>query len=150
MLVPSSALSLGIQIELLLTNHPIPLMLLLLLINWVFCCLCSRIAHGESRRILQFRSLSSSSSDEVSDMRQEFITRTEFVDDEADIEEKDDLKSRIFRVRLPKRSVTNVLQRWVGEGNQITISDLRTISKDLRKSHRYKHAFEVHCVLYSV
>ncbi|GFP86792.1 pentatricopeptide repeat-containing protein at5g09450 mitochondrial, partial [Phtheirospermum japonicum] len=58
-------------------------------------------------------------------------------------EEKDDLKSRIFRLRLPKRSVTNVLQKWVSEGQKITISDLRSISKDLRKSQRYKHALEV-------
>lgn len=60
-----------------------------------------------------------------------------------DSQENDDLKSRIFRVRLPKRSVTNVLQNWVSEGNQITLSELRHISKDLRKSQRYKHALEV-------
>ncbi|VVB13794.1 unnamed protein product [Arabis nemorensis] len=35
-------------------------------------------------------------------------------------EEKDDLRSRIFRLRLPKRSATTVLEKWVGEGNQIT------------------------------
>nr|XP_027088132.1 pentatricopeptide repeat-containing protein At5g09450, mitochondrial-like [Coffea arabica] len=55
----------------------------------------------------------------------------------------DDLKRRIMRLRLPKRSATNVLHRWVSEGNSITISDLRQISKDLRKSQRYKHALEV-------
>ncbi|KAA8545641.1 hypothetical protein F0562_020908 [Nyssa sinensis] len=55
----------------------------------------------------------------------------------------DDLKSRIFRLRLPKRSAVNVLQKWVYEGNQITISDLRHISKELRKSQRYKHALEI-------
>ncbi|PQM41793.1 pentatricopeptide repeat-containing protein [Prunus yedoensis var. nudiflora] len=60
-----------------------------------------------------------------------------------DSQENDDLKSRIFRVRLPKRSVTNVLQNWVREGNQITLSELRHISKDLRKSQRYKHALEI-------
>ncbi|XP_075672635.1 pentatricopeptide repeat-containing protein At5g09450, mitochondrial-like isoform X1 [Castanea sativa] len=58
-------------------------------------------------------------------------------------DDDDDLRSRIFRLRLAKRSVTNVIQRWLGEGNQISISDLRHISKDLRKSHRYKHALEI-------
>ncbi|KAG7554684.1 Pentatricopeptide repeat [Arabidopsis suecica] len=58
-------------------------------------------------------------------------------------EEKDDLKSRIFRLRLPKRSATTVLEKWVGEGNQITINQLREISKELRRTRRYKHALEV-------
>ncbi|KAG7550059.1 Pentatricopeptide repeat [Arabidopsis thaliana x Arabidopsis arenosa] len=57
--------------------------------------------------------------------------------------EKDDLKSRIFRLRLPKRSATTVLEKWVGEGNQITINQLREISKELRRTRRYKHALEV-------
>ncbi|XP_057978195.1 pentatricopeptide repeat-containing protein At5g09450, mitochondrial [Malania oleifera] len=57
--------------------------------------------------------------------------------------ENDDLKSRIFRLRLPKRSATNVLQRWVHEGNRITLSELRHISKELRKSQRHKHALEI-------
>lgn len=65
---------------------------------------------------------------------------SEFVQDS---QESDDLKTRIFRLRLPKRSVTNVLQKWVYEGNQITISELRQISKDLRMSQRHKHALEV-------
>ncbi|KAL8195201.1 hypothetical protein R6Q57_025604 [Mikania cordata] len=55
----------------------------------------------------------------------------------------DDLKSRIFRLRLPKRSATNVIEKWINEGNQITIHDLRRISKELRKSHRFKHALEL-------
>ncbi|CAK9174082.1 unnamed protein product [Ilex paraguariensis] len=57
--------------------------------------------------------------------------------------EDDDLKSRIFRLRLPKRSATNVLQKWVGEGHKVTICGLRDISKELRKSQRYKHALEI-------
>ncbi|KAD4179345.1 hypothetical protein E3N88_27936 [Mikania micrantha] len=55
----------------------------------------------------------------------------------------DDLKCRIFRLRLPKRSATNVIEKWINEGNQITIHDLRRISKELRKSHRFKHALEL-------
>lgn len=53
------------------------------------------------------------------------------------------MRSRIFRVRLPKRSVSNVLQRWVNEGRDITVYELRNISRDLSRSHRYKHALEV-------
>ncbi|XP_073063907.1 pentatricopeptide repeat-containing protein At5g09450, mitochondrial-like [Primulina eburnea] len=45
-------------------------------------------------------------------------------------EKKDDLRSRIFRVRLPKRSATYVLQKWVNEGREITVSELRNISRD--------------------
>ncbi|XP_050384275.1 pentatricopeptide repeat-containing protein At5g09450, mitochondrial-like [Argentina anserina] len=59
-------------------------------------------------------------------------------------EEVDDLKTRMMRVRLAKRSVTNVLEKWVHQGNQITVSELRQISKDLRMSHRHKHALEVY------
>ncbi|KAL7002996.1 hypothetical protein U1Q18_004154 [Sarracenia purpurea var. burkii] len=57
--------------------------------------------------------------------------------------EDDDLKSRVFRIRLPKRSATSVLQNWVSEGRNITISDLRCISRELRKSRRFKHALEI-------
>lgn len=59
------------------------------------------------------------------------------------VDENDDLRSRIFRLRLPKRSVTNVLQKWVHQGNPIAFSDLRHISKDLRRVQRYKHALEI-------
>ncbi|XP_023750691.1 pentatricopeptide repeat-containing protein At5g09450, mitochondrial [Lactuca sativa] len=55
----------------------------------------------------------------------------------------DDLKSRILRLRLPKRSATNVIEKWINEGHRITSYDLRHISKELRKSHRYKHALEL-------
>ncbi|XWS63117.1 hypothetical protein CRYUN_Cryun06bG0068800 [Craigia yunnanensis] len=68
---------------------------------------------------------------------------TEYVDEYPNHLETDDLKSRIFRLRLPKRSATTVIEKWVGEGNQVSISDLRQISKDLRKSQRFKHALEV-------
>ncbi|KAJ4967483.1 hypothetical protein NE237_019332 [Protea cynaroides] len=56
---------------------------------------------------------------------------------------KDDLKSRILRLRFPKRSATAAIQKWVGEGNKVTLSELRQISKHLRKSQRYKHALEI-------
>ncbi|KAI3755318.1 hypothetical protein L1987_55115 [Smallanthus sonchifolius] len=55
----------------------------------------------------------------------------------------DDLKSRIFRLRLPKRSATKAIEKWINEGNRITILDLRKISKELRRSQRFKHALEL-------
>lgn len=55
----------------------------------------------------------------------------------------DDLRSRILRLRLPKRSATAALEKWVAEGKDITQSELRQIAKDLRKAQRYKHALEV-------
>lgn len=55
----------------------------------------------------------------------------------------DDLRSRIFRLRFPKRSAIDALDRWVGEGRTVTASELREITKVLRKSKRYKHALEV-------
>lgn len=65
------------------------------------------------------------------------------VDGGGEEEEDDDLKARIFRLRQPKRSATRVIQRWVDEGRCIAASDLRHISRDLRKSGRYKHALEI-------
>lgn len=61
----------------------------------------------------------------------------------------DDLRSRIFRLRFPKRSAMETLNRWVGEGRTVTASELREITKDLRKSKRYKHALEVQFNLFS-
>ncbi|CAK9309156.1 unnamed protein product [Citrullus colocynthis] len=69
--------------------------------------------------------------------------RSECFDESVNSEETNDLKSRIFRLRLPKRSATNVLQRWTSEGNQVTITELRKISKELRRIQRYKHALEI-------
>ncbi|XP_058087810.1 pentatricopeptide repeat-containing protein At5g09450, mitochondrial [Magnolia sinica] len=56
---------------------------------------------------------------------------------------EDDLKSRILRLRFPKRSATTQLQRWVSEGKDATLPELRQIAKELRRLQRYKHALEV-------
>ncbi|WOL08749.1 hypothetical protein Cni_G17502 [Canna indica] len=56
---------------------------------------------------------------------------------------KDDLRNRIFRLRLPKRSVTDALERWVGEGRKVKAVELRQMAKDLRTLKRYKHALEI-------
>ncbi|XP_010942641.3 pentatricopeptide repeat-containing protein At5g27460 [Elaeis guineensis] len=55
----------------------------------------------------------------------------------------EDLRSRLFRLRFPKRSATVVLDKWVGEGRKVTASELRQIAKDLKRSQRYKHALEI-------
>uniref|UniRef100_A0A6N2LVU0 Protein kinase domain-containing protein n=1 Tax=Salix viminalis TaxID=40686 RepID=A0A6N2LVU0_SALVM len=70
---------------------------------------------------------------------------SEFLEEEElnSKENEDDLKGRIFRLRLPKRSATNVIEKWVREGNAVSASELRHISKELRKSQRFKHALEV-------
>ncbi|KAJ6420752.1 hypothetical protein OIU84_028168 [Salix udensis] len=70
---------------------------------------------------------------------------SEFLEEEElnSKENEDDLKGRIFRLRLPKRSATNVIDKWVREGNAVSASELRHISKELRKSQRFKHALEV-------
>ncbi|KAJ6843416.1 putative pentatricopeptide repeat-containing protein, mitochondrial [Iris pallida] len=55
----------------------------------------------------------------------------------------EDLRTRIFRLRFPKRSATAALERWAGEGRKVTQSELRDIAKELRRSQRYKHALEI-------
>ncbi|WCJ18818.1 Pentatricopeptide repeat-containing protein At5g09450 mitochondrial [Euphorbia peplus] len=60
-----------------------------------------------------------------------------------DSNEDDDLRCRIFRLRLPKRSATNIIQKWINEGNSVTAAELRNISKELRKYQRFKHALEI-------
>uniref|UniRef100_A0A9I9DH80 Pentatricopeptide repeat-containing protein At5g09450, mitochondrial n=1 Tax=Cucumis melo TaxID=3656 RepID=A0A9I9DH80_CUCME len=66
--------------------------------------------------------------------------RSESFDDSVNSEEFNDLKSRIFQLRLPKRSAIRVLERWTSEGNQVTITELRNISKELRKIQRVSRA----------
>ncbi|XP_059653271.1 pentatricopeptide repeat-containing protein At5g09450, mitochondrial [Cornus florida] len=96
-----------------------------------------------SQRRTQLRSLSSSFASR-SEIVHEVSSRSSQEEEEnEDGGEKDDLKSRIFSLRLPKRSATNVLQKWVSEGHPIAVDDLRHISKQLRKSQRYKHALEI-------
>ncbi|XP_044509568.1 pentatricopeptide repeat-containing protein At5g09450, mitochondrial [Mangifera indica] len=69
--------------------------------------------------------------------------RSDVLEESSTPEGKDDLKTRIFTLRLPKRSVINVIQKWVSEGNQTSMLELRQIQKELRKSQRYKHALEI-------
>ncbi|XP_057469589.1 pentatricopeptide repeat-containing protein At5g27460 [Actinidia eriantha] len=55
----------------------------------------------------------------------------------------DELKRRIFRLGLTRRSATAVLENWVGEGHRVSISELRHIATHLVKFRRYKHALEI-------
>uniref|UniRef100_A0A0D9W5M9 Pentacotripeptide-repeat region of PRORP domain-containing protein n=1 Tax=Leersia perrieri TaxID=77586 RepID=A0A0D9W5M9_9ORYZ len=58
--------------------------------------------------------------------------------------EEEDLRGRIFRLRLAKRSATEALERWAGEGRAApAAAELRRIARDLSRSRRYKHALEV-------
>jgi hypothetical protein len=60
--------------------------------------------------------------------------------------EGDDLRSRVFGLRLAKRSATEALERWAGEGRAAPPPELRRIARDLSRARRYKHALEV-CAL---
>ncbi|XP_020706068.1 pentatricopeptide repeat-containing protein At5g27460 [Dendrobium catenatum] len=55
----------------------------------------------------------------------------------------DDLRSRIFRLRFPKRSATVVIDKWIAEGRKATAPELRKIARDLRRLQRFKHALEI-------
>lgn len=90
---------------------------------------------GVSTRLISYRGFNSETV--TSDYVQEVS------DGGDDVVVADDLKSRILRLRLPKRSAINVIQKWVNEGNDVTDSQLREISKELRRCQRYKHALEV-------
>ncbi|CAO2042489.1 unnamed protein product [Urochloa humidicola] len=55
----------------------------------------------------------------------------------------DDLRGRIFRLGLAKRSATAALEKWSAEGRAAPAEDLRRIARDLSRVRRYKHALEV-------
>jgi hypothetical protein len=55
----------------------------------------------------------------------------------------DDLRSRIFRLGLAKRSATAALERWSGEGRAAPAEELHRVARDLSRVRRYKHALEV-------
>ncbi|KAI3992898.1 hypothetical protein MKX01_034248 [Papaver californicum] len=66
------------------------------------------------------------------------------IEEESENQENDDnLKTRLFKLRFPKRSATTAIQKWINEGNQVTLPELRQLAKDLNKSHRFKHALEI-------
>lgn len=58
-------------------------------------------------------------------------------------EDGDDLRSRIFRLGLAKRSATAALEKWSIEGRHAPATELRRIARDLSRVRRYKHALEV-------
>ncbi|CAL5031753.1 unnamed protein product [Urochloa decumbens] len=58
-------------------------------------------------------------------------------------EDGDDLRGRIFRLGLAKRSATAALEKWSAEGRDAPAEELRRIARDLSRVRRYKHALEV-------
>ncbi|KAI3837279.1 hypothetical protein MKX03_013002 [Papaver bracteatum] len=68
---------------------------------------------------------------------------TNHIEEEESSENDDNLKTRLFKLRFPKRSATTAIQNWINEGNQVTLTELRQLAKDLNKSHRFKHALEI-------
>ena len=58
-------------------------------------------------------------------------------------EDGDDLRGRIFRLGLAKRSATAALEKWSSEGRAAPAAELRRIARDLSRVRRYKHALEV-------
>lgn len=67
--------------------------------------------------------------------------------------DKQNPKSLIARLKPSTRTPLPVLQNWVDQGNKLSSSELRCISRRLIKSKRYNHAFEVRflftCLLHS-
>ncbi|MCL7039566.1 hypothetical protein MKW94_023110 [Papaver nudicaule] len=74
-------------------------------------------------------------------------TSVNFQEESADSSENqenhDDLKTRLLKLRFPKRSATTAIQKWISQGNQVTLPELRQLAKDLNRSHRFKHALEI-------
>ncbi|KAJ1424725.1 PPR containing plant-like protein [Sesbania bispinosa] len=56
---------------------------------------------------------------------------------------KHDLKNLIAGLKSSTRSPLPVLQNWLDQGNKLSPSELRHISRNLLKSKRYHHALEV-------
>ncbi|CDP14775.1 unnamed protein product [Coffea canephora] len=56
---------------------------------------------------------------------------------------KDSLFTRLVRVRKPKDSVPQVLQKWVDEGREVDLDNVRIIIKYFRSYKRYSYALPV-------
>ncbi|KAI3877592.1 hypothetical protein MKX03_037725 [Papaver bracteatum] len=46
---------------------------------------------------------------------------TNHIEEEESSENDDNLKTRLFKLRFPKRSATTSIQNWINEGNQVTL-----------------------------
>jgi hypothetical protein len=55
----------------------------------------------------------------------------------------DDLRSRIFRLGLTKRSATAALERWSGEGRAAPTKELHRVARDLSRVRRFSLCFLV-------
>nr|XP_027061171.1 pentatricopeptide repeat-containing protein At2g20710, mitochondrial-like isoform X1 [Coffea arabica] len=56
---------------------------------------------------------------------------------------KDSLFARLVRVRKPKDSIPQVLQKWVDEGREVDLDNVRIIIKSFRSYKRYSYALRV-------
>lgn len=55
----------------------------------------------------------------------------------------DNLRTRLLRLRFPKRSATAAIQKWVLEGREAPAGELRETVRELTRCGQYKHALEV-------
>ena len=62
---------------------------------------------------------------------------------EERFELKGNLNTRILGLKSSNGSPFSLLQKWVDQGNKLSISELRHISSKLIKLRRYQHALEV-------
>lgn len=70
-------------------------------------------------------------------------TSTPSSPDSSDSVPKDLLFTRLVRVRKPKVSIPQVLQKWVDEGREVDLDNVRIIIKYFRSHKRYGHALPV-------
>ncbi|KAI9106719.1 hypothetical protein K1719_022247 [Acacia pycnantha] len=61
---------------------------------------------------------------------------------DVELTQKDNLKKRILGLKSSDPSPMSMLQNWVDQGNNVSTSELRSISKTLFSSKRYHHALE--------
>ncbi|KAI3887972.1 hypothetical protein MKW92_036728 [Papaver armeniacum] len=95
--------------------------------------------HSKTPSFISFSraSFSSSSPGSVS------LITNHIVEEPENQENDDNLKTRLLKLRFPKRSATTAIQNWINEGNRVTLPEFRQLAKDLNKSHRFKHALEI-------
>ncbi|XP_028757383.1 pentatricopeptide repeat-containing protein At5g27460-like [Neltuma alba] len=62
---------------------------------------------------------------------------------DVELTQKDNLKKRILGLKPSDPIPTSVLQNWVDQGNNVSTSELRRISKILFSLKRYHHSLEI-------
>ncbi|XP_024926450.2 pentatricopeptide repeat-containing protein At5g27460 isoform X1 [Ziziphus jujuba] len=62
---------------------------------------------------------------------------------EPSVKTKDDLKTKILRLKYPRRNATTVIQNWVDQGYKVSFPELRRIARQLFEIKRHNHALEI-------